>query len=381
MTPSVKLGSLFGVQIGLHYTWFLVAGLICFVLAGRFAASNPDWGTTIIWSTAILTAVAFFITLLLHELSHALVAKAFKLPVKSIVLFALGGVAQIEKESATAKAEFWMGIVGPIVSAVIGFVCLVLASAFEPSINALSGAPLPAALLWLGYINIALAVFNMLPGFPLDGGRVLKAIVWWVTKDEARGTVVAATTGSVFSLVLIGAGAFLAIFHSLFSGLWLALIGWFLGTAAQGTLMQNQVKSSLSGIRSNDVMLRDFAKISSSATIQEFIEQCLRSGERTALVFASEDSQDLVGLVSIADVKSIERGERATRLVREVMHPLTEIETATVDTPVSETLELMTRKDVNQIPVIANGKVVGVVTRAKLLEIVETISDLRLRSA
>ncbi len=211
MEAQIRLGRIFGVEIGLHYTWFLIALLITLSLAGQFRTANPEWGGGVIWTTAVLTGVLFFAAIIAHELSHAAVAKARGLPVKSITLFALGGVAQIEKDAADAKTEFWMGIAGPIASAVIGF--LLLGIAFALGWTPMSGtmmstpdSPLLAMLVWLGYINITLAIFDMIPGFPLDGGRVLRAIIWWVTGKADRSTRIAARVGQAVALGFIALG-------------------------------------------------------------------------------------------------------------------------------------------------------------------------------
>ncbi len=181
MKAQIKLFRIFGIQIGLNYSWLLIAVLVVFSLAGRFAATDREWGANVIWGLAILTTLLFFAAIVIHELSHAAVAKARGLPVRSITLFALGGVAQIEKEASDAKTEFWMGIAGPITSALIGVICLGIAAGFGWTPTGIHQSPPAAMLGWLGVINIALAVFNMIPGFPLDGGRVLRAIVWWIT--------------------------------------------------------------------------------------------------------------------------------------------------------------------------------------------------------
>src|SRR5262245_29326040 len=160
MESNIKLGRLFGVEIGLHYTWIIIALLIAFSLAARFQSMHPDWGGGVAWLTAIITAALFFASIIVHELSHAMVAKMRGLPVHSITLFALGGVAKIGKEAADAKTEFWMGIVGPITSAVVGFIWLGLARTLGWALLAEPGTPLMAMLVWLGYINIVIAIFN-----------------------------------------------------------------------------------------------------------------------------------------------------------------------------------------------------------------------------
>jgi len=203
MEAQIKLGRIFGIQLGLHYSWLIIALLVTLSLVGQFYAINSQWGTGVIWATAIITSLLFFTTLLLHELSHAAVARSRGLPVRSITLFALGGVAQIEKEASDAKTEFWMAIVGPITSIVIGVFCLILAWSLGWSPVREPRTPPMAVLQWLGYINIALAFFNMIPGFPLDGGRVLRAIVWWITGDPTRSTRIAAKVGQSIAFAFI----------------------------------------------------------------------------------------------------------------------------------------------------------------------------------
>ena len=205
MRSQIKLGSVFGIKIGLHYSWFIIAFLIVLSISSQFHASNPEWGDGVILIMAIATAVMFFISLLLHELAHSTVATSNNLPVKEITLFALGGVSQIEKDPTSAKVEFWMAFVGPLTSAVIGAVCLALARLLgDPSSN-----PWMAMLLWLGYINLMLAGFNLIPGYPLDGGRVLRAIIWWRTGDADRSTKIAAQAGQVVAFGFIGFGILL----------------------------------------------------------------------------------------------------------------------------------------------------------------------------
>ena len=197
MKSQIKLATVFGVELGLHYSWFIIALLITFSLAAQFHTTNPSWGETVIWTAAVVTGVLFFAGLFAHELSHALVAKARGIPIHKITLFLLGGMAQIEGEPSKPSTEFWMGIIGPITSGVLGLALLAVAWAFGWLPGSTPAAPGLAVLVWLGYINLMLGAFNMIPGFPLDGGRVLRAIVWWITKDARRSTLIAARVGSL----------------------------------------------------------------------------------------------------------------------------------------------------------------------------------------
>src|SRR5690242_14702724 len=233
MKAQIKLGRIFGVEIGLHYSWFIIALLITFSLAGHFRTNNPAWTDAMRWTVAVVTAVLFFVSIVVHELSHALVAKARHLPVRSITLFALGGVAQIEKEAADAKTEFWMGIVGPITSAIIGLLCLGIALALGWTPLQFSHNPLTAMFMWLGVINLGLAIFNMIPGFPLDAGRVLRAILWWITGIARRARTIAAGVGQIIAFLMIIYGVMQFFAGAGVNGIWLAFIGWFLLSARE----------------------------------------------------------------------------------------------------------------------------------------------------
>jgi Zn-dependent protease len=220
-----------------------------------------------------VTAPLFFAALAAHELSHAMVAKAQGLPVRSITLFALGGVACIEKEAMNPKTEFWMGIVGPIASAIIGVVCLGLAWALGWTAMETPTTPLLAMQVWLGYINIILALFNMIPGFPLDGGRVLRAIVWWVTANSARATRIAAGVGQAIALIFMMWGILRFFGGAGLGGLWLAFIGWFLLEAAGASVAQVEAAEGLRGVRVSDVMMRDCPTVPQPTTVQTFVEE------------------------------------------------------------------------------------------------------------
>src|SRR5262249_10580947 len=195
MQSHIKVGRIFGIEIGLHFSWIVIALVIVFSLAGHFRETNPSWGDGVVLATAIATGLLFFAAIIAHELAHSLVAKTRGLPVRSITLFALGGVSQIEKEAADAARQFWIAIGGSRNRFAIGAVLLGLSAAQGWSEIATPKTPVLAMMVWLGFINLMLGVFNLIPGFPLDGGRVLRAIVWWITKDPARSTRIAARVG------------------------------------------------------------------------------------------------------------------------------------------------------------------------------------------
>lgn len=199
MKAQVKLGRLFGVEIGLHYSWFVIALLMVFSLASYFSETHPEWGSAIIWISAIVAGLLFFASLLAHEMAHSLVAKAHGIGVRSITLFALGGVSQIEKDADDPKTEFWIGVIGPLSSVAIGILFLAGALVLGWSPATAPETPPVAIFAWLGYINIGLAIFNLIPGFPLDGGRILRAIIWWVKGSAELSTRRAAQVGRIIT--------------------------------------------------------------------------------------------------------------------------------------------------------------------------------------
>lgn len=369
MRSQIKLGRIFGIKIGLHYSWFLIALLIMFSLSSQFHASNPEWGDGVILTLATATALLFFVSLLLHELAHSLVATSNKLPVKEITLFALGGVSQIEKNPVSAKVEFWMAFVGPLTSAVIGVICLTLARLIgDPTSN-----PWMTMLRWLGYINLTLAGFNLIPGYPLDGGRVLRAIIWWKTGDADRSTRSAARVGQVVAFGFIALGIFQFFQGAGIGGLWISFIGWFLLQAARESYVQVGLAHALNGVRVADVMTRNCTTVDGWLNVQNFVEQeLLRTGQRCFIVV---EKGEVKGLVTPHEVKQIDRAKWPLMTLHDIMRPLEDLRAVTPDAPLTSALESMSRYDLNQLPVISNGHLEGVLSRAQVLSYIQTHAE------
>lgn len=376
MEAQIKLGRIFGIEIGLHYSWILIALLITFSLAAHFRAVAPQWGNTVIWSAAIITGLLFFVAIIAHELAHALVARQRGLPVRSISLFALGGVAQIEQEAADAKTEFWMGIAGPVMSVLIGCACLGAALLVGWSPVAPPATPATAVLVWLGYINVGLAIFNLIPGFPLDGGRVLRAVIWWLTGDAARATRIATAVGQIvaFGFIIYGVVSFFN--GSGFNGLWLAFIGWFLMSAARASREQLEMTESLRGVRVGDLMARECAMVEPHTNLQTFVDEyLLRQGGRCYLV---TEGERVAGLITSQEVRDVPRNRWPYTTVHDVMIPIERLHAVTPETPVAEALELIGRADVNQLPVISGGRLAGIISRDRVLRFLVTRAELHL---
>ncbi|MGA8618209.1 MAG: site-2 protease family protein [Candidatus Sulfotelmatobacter sp.] len=374
MKSQIKLGTVFGVELGLHYSWLVIAVLITFSLVGELHAESPAWSEVLVWSTAILAGVLFFACLFAHELSHALVARARGLPIHKITLFLLGGVAQMEKEATDPKTEFWMAIVGPITSAVLGFLLLALAAASGWIPRSSPPTPGTALLVWLGYINLALAAFNMIPGFPLDGGRVLRSVLWWAMGNVERATRAAARVGQVIAVLFIGLGIFRFFEGAGLGGLWLAFIGWFLLQAASATYLQVRTGTLLSGLRVKDLMSPDCETVSPNISLQEFVNQrMMRTGRRCFLVM---ENGKMLGMITPNEVRGVDSKNWPLMRVGDVMRTVDKIHFVSPDMPALEALEIMNREDVHQLPVRVGDKIEGIITRAHILQALQSRSEL-----
>lgn len=376
MRAQIKLGRIFGIQIGLHYSWIIIAILIAFSLSGLFHEANREWTPAVVWGTAILTAVLFFVCILLHELGHSVVAQGSGIRVPSIVLFALGGVSQMERESPDAKTEFWMALAGPVVSFVIGFVCLGIAHSLGwTGILAPAPSPLVAMVGYLGYINFILGAFNLIPAYPLDGGRVFRAAAWWKTHSIERATRIAATVGQVFAFLFILAGLWRFFQGAGFAGLWIAFIGWFLLDAARSSRIQVELMHALGGIKVGDVMEHNCAIVDASTNLQTLVdEHLLRTGQRCFMV---QRDGYLAGLITAGDISRVERRMWPLTTVEQAMRPVEQLRVVSPETPVVQALETMARENINQLPVASNGHLEGVLSRAHLLEILRTRAELK----
>jgi len=375
LRAEIQVARIAGITVGLHYSWFLIALLIVFSLAGHFHSVAPGWSTTVVWASAIVTGVLFFATLVLHELAHSLVAKAYGMRVRSITLFALGGVSQIETEISEAKTEFWIAIAGPITSAVIGIAFLGAAwvAGWVPRTNPVE--PTVAVLVWLGYINLVLAVFNMVPGFPLDGGRVLRAFLWWITHNPDRSMRLATRVGEAVAFMFIVLGLLRFFAGGGFAGLWMAFIGWFLLDASRTSYMQTELLSQLRDKSAGGMMERDCPTVDGELTLQQFVDEyLLPTGQRCFIV---EEGDRVAGLITANEIKGIERALWPSTTIDHVMRPLKELHVVAPDTPAIEALEIMSREDVNQLPVVSDGKLVGIFSRSHVLRFLQIRSELR----
>jgi len=285
-------------------------------------------------------------------------------------------VAQIDKEAEDAKTEFWMGIVGPITSAAIGLVCLAMAWSLGWTFVVEPATPLMAMLVWLGYINVGLAIFNMVPGFPMDGGRVLRAIIWWITGNADRATRAAAATGQVIAFGFIVFGILRFFGGAGIGGLWMAFIGWFLLSAAQATSAQAALSERFRGVRVADLMARDCTPVDGNTNLQTFVHEfLLHTGRRCFLI--AEKGQ-FVGLITLNEVKRIPQTRWPLTTVYDAMVPLDRLRTVTPETPVIDALKIIGRENIHQLPVVSNGRLEGMISRDQILANMLTRAELKM---
>jgi Zn-dependent protease/predicted transcriptional regulator len=367
MRSELKITRISGVDLAVHYSWLLIAVLITVSLASHFHEVNRHWSMAEVWVVAVLTGVLFFASIVLHELSHALVARKRGLPTRRITLFALGGMAQIEREPQDATSEFWMAIVGPLTSVIIGVALLALAYALGWQWQVWPATPAQAILVWLGYINVTLAAFNMIPGFPLDGGRVLRAIVWWIVKDTVRATRIAGGIGRLVAAAFMVYGVLLFLTRGRFDGLWLGIIGLFLWQAATRSIADVNLTSALGGLRARDLMSADCVVVDGSVSLQDFISMYVARSGRSC--FVVEEGGRETGFVTLTDVRSVERDRWAQTPVRALVHRFDGSHIVAPEIAARDAMELMAREDLAQLPVLSDGRFVGMITRETLFAV------------
>lgn len=364
---SVPLGRILGIRIGLDYSWFLVFALLTWMLAGSYYPSEyTGWSQPLYWFMGAVTALLLFASVLLHELGHSIVALRFHVPVRSITLFIFGGVAQMGAESPSAKAEFLIAIAGPVVSLMLAAVFTVI----QPLFTAVE--PIAGLLAYLAYLNFALALFNLIPGFPLDGGRIFRAFLWSVTKDMRQSTIIAANTGRLVGFLFILFGVWRIVMGD-FGGLWIAFIGWFLDNAASAQVNQAVSHGLLSGHVVSQAMSSRLTTVSSTFTLQNLVDDyVLGAGQRWFLVNRGSDT---VGLITLHLLKDVPRSEWETTTVAEAMIPIHEMKKLSPGSELLAALQMMDSGGVNQLPVMSNSHIVGMLTREDVVTYLRVLQE------
>jgi Zn-dependent protease/CBS domain-containing protein len=369
METRVELGKIWGIPIGLHPSWFLIFGLLTWSLAmGYFPEEYPALSSAAHWLLGGLTSLLFFGSVLVHELGHSLIALRNSIPVRRITLFIFGGVAQIEKEPNSPGAEFRIAIAGPLAS-------LTLAILFEALYLLDQSIPyLAAPSIYLARINFLLAAFNMIPGFPLDGGRVLRALVWRFTGSFHRATRVAGSTGQLVALGFIGVGVYTIFDGALFNGLWLAFIGWFLQNAAASNLAAANIQQSLHGITVSQVMSRECTRVPSLLPLSQLVEEQVLNGAQRCFFVA--DNGQLRGLLTLHEITAVPQRKWGFTTAEQVMVPFGRLARVAPDTELMQALQMMDNINVNQLPVVEEENIVGTLSREQVLRYIRLRAEL-----
>jgi Zn-dependent protease/predicted transcriptional regulator len=360
---GIPLGRVFGIPIYLDASWFILFFLITVTLAIQFRSQHPHWSAAQHWTLGVVTSLLFLGSLIFHELSHSVVAKHYKIPVESVTLFVFGGLSRIARDPDNAKQEFNVAIAGPLSSFVLAVIFWVIWKYVS------AGEMVHSAAYWLAWSNAALGLFNLLPGFPLDGGRVLRSLAWGLTRDFTRATRIAATSGKFFAYGIIGIGVWQALNGNWVGGLWLAFIGWFLLSAAQQSYAHVALRNMLSGVRAEDVMSTEVPTVPREISIDEYVQEVFRTGRRCHVVIAGNEP---VGLITLAAARSVPRDEWQSMAVQAAMLPADKIHWATPEEPVLGLLQRMQTQDINQMPVISDHHIVGMISRDTILRVLQT---------
>ena len=374
MEETFRLGRIGGVRIGVNWSVLVIFGLIAFGLAAeRFPATHPGYGVAAYVAAGLATAVVFFASLLAHELAHALVARRNGIEVEGITLWLFGGVARLQGEASSPGAELRIAGVGPLVSVALGVIFLLIAS----GLGAFDGGGLAAvAVAWLGGINIALAVFNVIPAAPLDGGRLLRAALWRLTGNRLRATVYATLSGRVFGWLLIAFGLLWFLTRGVFGGLWLALIGWFLIGAATMEGQQAVVRERLAGVSARDVMTPEPETVPDSMSVDTFLEDYLTRHRHSAYPVVG-DAGEIAGLVTLNRIREVAVEERPRTLLRDVASPMSEVVRATPDDPVTDLLPRLSALPERRCLVFSEGRLVGIVSLSDVTRALERMTLIR----
>lgn len=383
-----RIGKLFGIQVQVDWSWLLIFGLVSWSLSATFGQIHSSWSVGLRWGMAMLAAFLFFASVLAHELAHSLAALARGVPVHNITLFMFGGVSNIQKEPATAMEELFITIVGPLTSLFLGALFLVIGAggsvtnelAMHPSSLLARLQPLNTILAWLGSINIMVGFFNLIPAFPLDGGRVIRAILWALTGNLRPSTRWAAMLGQGIGWMMIVAGVTMIfgvrvpIFgFGIFNGIWLLFIGWFLNNAASAGYRHVLVQDMLVDVPVRTVMQTQIPVVPSNVSVEELISRQLPE-EQTMLV---AEGQDVVGLVALRDVAKSVRVEGESIPVSQVMTRVSDLDYVTPDQDMAEAYDQLQRRALRQILVMHDHEIVGLLRRKDIIRWLQFRAELK----
>ncbi|MCX6649687.1 MAG: site-2 protease family protein [Candidatus Bathyarchaeota archaeon] len=370
---SLKIGHLYGVEVRLHYTWFLIFAFLTWSLAwGYLPAGYPGQSDVFYWGVGAASALVLFVSVLIHEVAHSVVAQRYKIPVNSITLYFLGGVSEIAEEAHTPEAELRMAAAGPLTSVVLG---VVFYAVFFFG-GGLLPLPVVAVLEYAGYINIVLAAFNLIPAFPMDGGRVLRGIVWGRNKDILKSTRTVTNVSRLISFIFIGFGLLDTVFIGDFNGIWLLFIGLYVQSSAQASMNETRVTQALTGVTVGEIMTREVKTVEPNLTLQQVQDYALIPFKHHGFPVVKDGV--LLGIITDDDIRRVKPELWDERRVGDTMRKTSElVSVKPVDAAVDALIKLA-KAGVGRLPVIEDGKLVGIVTRSDFAKAIQ--DRLRFRS-
>ena len=366
MNGTIRVGNLFGIPFYIHPSWFLVLGLVTWSYSSGLGAQFPLLSGGLALLLGLMTALLLFASVVAHELGHSFVAKAQGIDVKSITLFIFGGLASLEKESKTPAEAFWVAIAGPLVSLLLSGIFIAI------GFGTVTSGPLAAIIGVLASVNLALALFNLIPGLPLDGGNILKALVWKITGNPYKGVVFASRVGQIFGWVAIASGLLPLLLFGSFANSWNLLVGFFLlqnaGKAAQFARVQEQ----LTGLTAADAVTHDSPIVSAHLTLREFADERILNWQNWNRFLVTDNNGQLVGAISVDDLRFIPTTLWSETQVREVMRPIEQSTTVQSDQPLLDVVQLLERQNLSALPVIRqNGVLVGILEKASVINLLQ----------
>lgn len=365
-SKHLRIARIAGIPISLDYSWFLILALLTWSLGtAYFPAQFPGWASWEYWAIGALATILLFVSVLLHELGHATAARHYHIPVREITLFIFGGVAQIQEEPKSASSEFWIAIAGPVVSLLLGLLFSGLAMI----------TPVPQLLAifrYVGYVNLMLFLFNLIPGFPLDGGRVLRAFIWGATHDTHKATLIAANTGRFIAYGFIFIGLAMIFAGDIFDGLWMAFIGWFLESAAVAQVQQQKLQDILSRYQVRQAMSTDLTRLPAHITLDVLAEHHFLGGGKRAYIV--EKNGRPAGILTIHQLKKAPKSQWPITTAEQIMIPLSGARTVQPNDDLWTALSHMDREGVNQVLVMENGAIIGTLSREDLVSFLQHIN-------
>ena len=368
VVKPLRVGNLLGIPLLVHPSWLIIVGLLTYMLGAQI---YPDFLDHRPWYTytamALVSAILFFASIVIHELTHSVIARAYGIPVRSITLFVLGGVANISREAKRPMAELLMAGAGPLSSLILGVAMLGGLWLSRVDVD----TPVPVMVFWLGVTNIALAIFNMIPAFPMDGGRVFRSLLWLVTGNYLRSTIAAAWVGRLFGWTMIGAGLVAALGYDLVvvapgpSALWLVFIGLFLENSARGSLFQGRIIATLEGYTAEGLMLADPPIVDATMTVGALARGVLEINPRVC--YFVEDAGRLAGIISAFQMRAVPEADWDTVTAGQAMVPSARLHAVAPERSATDVLLELETADLTHLPVVREGRVLGVIGRDRIV--------------